>query len=116
MTCRARLLDLLIPLSVVGPAALAARLMNSTDDGSPALYLVSSGLALLTGFWRPGLSGSIGAWIGWSAGLAVGWWIDTGDLWIGGPAAYGLIVALAPHAITSLLRKRLRSRGTIYGA
>ena len=110
MPTRRRPLDLLLPLLAVGAAALAARLFHSGEDVAPALYLVPLALAVITGLWRPGLLGSIGAWLGWSAGVALGWLIDTGDLWLAGSAAYGLIVAFAPHAIGSAIRVLLRPR------
>jgi hypothetical protein len=108
MPTRQRLLDLLVPFLAVGAAALAARLLDSSEGAIAALYLVPLGLAVMTGLWRPGLLGSVGAWLGWSAGIALGWFIDTGDLRLAAPAAYALIVAFAPHAIGSLIRVLLR--------
>jgi hypothetical protein len=110
MPTRRRLLDLFLPLLAVGAAALVARLLYSGEDVAPALYLVPMAVAVMTGLWRPGLLGSIGALLGWSAGIALGWLIDTGHLWLAGPAAYGLIVAFAPHAIGSAIRVLLRPR------
>jgi hypothetical protein len=59
----------------------------SGEDVAPALYLVPMAVAVMTGLWRPGLLGSIGAWRGWSAGVGLGWLIDTGELSLAGPAA-----------------------------
>ena len=83
-------------------------MLHSSEDVTPALYLVPLGLAVMAGLWRPSLLGSIGSWLGWSAGVVLGSLIDTGDLWLAGPAAYALIVAFAPHAIGSMIRVRLR--------
>jgi hypothetical protein len=76
---------------------------------APELCLVPLALPVMTGLWRPGLLGSIGAWLGWSAGVTLGCLINTG-VWLAGPAAYGLIVAFAPHAIGSAIRVLLLPR------
>ena len=111
MLTRQRLLDFLIPFVAVGAAALTARLRPTGDEGAPALYLVLVvGIAFLTGLRRPSLIGTLGAWLGCSAGISLGWLIADGFVWLDGPAAYALIVVPA-HALATLLRTGLRPRG-----
>jgi hypothetical protein len=98
---RRRLVDLLVSVLTVGGTALLARLL-ANDEGSPAFYIAPLSVAVLTGVSRPSLLGSVGAWLGWSSSVALGWLIDAGDLWLAGPAAYGLLVAFLPHDLASL--------------
>ena len=107
---RKRLVDFFLPLLTIGGSALSARLLAS-DDGSQAFYLAPLAVAVLIGLSRPSLLGSVGAWLGWSAGVALGWLIDAGDLWFMGPAAYGLLLAFLPHALASLARASLSPDG-----
>ena len=113
MTIRGRILDFVIPFIAIGVTALAARLSVSAEGATAALYLVPFALAVLIGLWRPSLLGSAGAWLGWSCGVALGWFIDTGDLWFTGPAVYAFVVAFLPYAIGSLLRVRLRPQASV---
>ena len=111
-----RILAVAIPSVAVGLPALAARLLQASEPlepSAPALFLMPLGIALVVGLWRPSILGSIGAWLGWSAGVALGWFIVTGELWIDGPAAYALIVAFLPHAIGSSIRTLLRPRASV---
>ncbi|HVL54030.1 MAG TPA: hypothetical protein VM344_07185 [Vitreimonas sp.] len=108
MAIHPRLLDLLAPLTAVGVAALAARLIQPGESSTPALYLAPLGLAVLTGFWRPSLLGTVGAWVGWSAGVTLASLFDTGEIALAGTAAYGLVAAFAPHAAGSLIRVLFR--------
>jgi hypothetical protein len=110
MRIRSRLVECLIPLLVVGAAALGARLLYSDESGTPAIYLVPLGLAVMTGLWRPGLWGSLGGWLGWSGGLALAWLIATGEIPFAGSAEYGVITALLPHVAGSTVRVLLGSR------
>jgi hypothetical protein len=113
MSNRRRLLDFVIPFTAIGASALGARLSVSSDEAAATLYLVPLALAVLIGLWRPSLLGSVGAWLGWTCGVAIGWFIDAGDLWFGGPAVYALIVAFLPYAISALLHVRLRPQTSV---
>lgn len=109
MPDRRRSLDIAIPFALVGSTALAARVLLSLGV-QPAIYLVPSILALLTGLARPSLLGSAGAWVGWTLGIAIGWWVGGEFVGFAGPAIYGLMTAAAPHSVASLLMLRLRER------
>jgi hypothetical protein len=113
MTNRGRLVDFVIPFVAIGASALGARLSVSGDGATAGLYLVPLALAILIGWWRPGLLGSVGAWLGWSCGVALGWYFDTGDFWLSGPAVYSFVVAFLPYAIASLLRVRLHPKASL---
>ena len=104
---RKRLVDFGLPLIAVGIGSLAARLQLA-GGAAPAVYLLPVALALLTALGRPTLVGSLGAWIGWTLGIAVGASIAGEGVGLLGPAIYGLLTAAAPHAVTSLLATRLR--------
>jgi hypothetical protein len=107
VTSRRRLIDFLLPFGAIGAAALIARLGQTGDDSAPAFYLAVLGLALATGWLRPHLAGSLGAWLGCSAGVSLGWIIDSSEVWIAGPGLYAVILAAAPHAIAATLSARL---------
>lgn len=110
---RFQLVEVLLPFLGVGSTALAARLLT-TDSPPAGVYLVATGLAFTAGLWRPGWIGTLSAWLGWSAGVALGWLIDAGDLFISGPFAYAAVVAMLPHAAGSAIRLLL-GRASAHG-
>ena len=91
-------------------ARLAARQVLADGIVEPAIYMVPPFVALLLGLPRPTYLGSLAAWMGWTVGLAVAWWLESGEMAIGGPALYGLLAAAAPHALGTTVRSVLKQR------